>query len=319
MLLTGSSQAQSPPASWPNGKQFAFTVFDDPDFQTLEDGKAVYDFLGELGFRTTRGVWTVPSPVGDASYGVTCDDPGVLPWLLQLKRSGFELGLHNVTTHTSDRATTARGLDRFAEFFGPAPITMSQHYLCRESVYWGADRVSGIRKAAYTALTLGRNRGISHGHKPGHPLFWGDLCREKVRYMRNFAFLNINTLQSCPEMPYHDPERPFVDLWYAATEGHNAERFINALSEENQDRLEAEGGACIMYTHFAYQFRQSGRLNSRFCDLMRRLAKKNGWFVPIGPLLDHLGTFRKQREIGVRERARLERSWLSHKIRYGSA
>jgi hypothetical protein len=40
--------------------------------------------------------------------------------------------------------------------------------------------------------------------------------------------------------------------------GHNAGTFVRALSEQNQDRLEAEGGACIMYTHFAYQFFQNG-------------------------------------------------------------
>src|SRR5208283_979207 len=38
---------------WPKGRNFAFTVFDDPDGQSLEVTQLVYSFLGDLGFRTT--------------------------------------------------------------------------------------------------------------------------------------------------------------------------------------------------------------------------------------------------------------------------
>src|SRR5689334_12905307 len=89
---------------WPEGKSFAFTVFDDPDFQTLDDGPAVYSFLQDLGFRTTKGVWTLPGPRTD--HGVTCADARVLAWVQQLQRDGFEIGYHNGTTHTSSRAET---------------------------------------------------------------------------------------------------------------------------------------------------------------------------------------------------------------------
>jgi hypothetical protein len=40
------------------GRQgFAFTVFDDPDGQSLETTRLVCSFLADLGFRTTIGVW----------------------------------------------------------------------------------------------------------------------------------------------------------------------------------------------------------------------------------------------------------------------
>ena len=55
-------------------------------------------------------------------------------------------------------------------------------------------------------------------------------------------------------MPYHDPDRPYVNAWFAASEGADVTAFNRCLSEEHQDRLEAEGGACIMYTHFASGF-----------------------------------------------------------------
>ena len=304
---------------WLEGKTFAFTVFDDPDFQSLERGEPVYSLLEDLGFRTTRGIWPLRSPIGDASYGITCDDPGALTWFKQLQAAGFEMGLHNVSTHTSARERTIAGLDRFRELFGHDPIATSQHYLCEESLYWGAGRVTGAHKLVYTVGTLGKRTGKSHGHRPGHQYFWGDVCRSRIRYMRNFVFNEINTLRVCPYMPYHDPDRPYVNMWYASTEGVNAAAFVKAISEANQDRLEEEGGACIMYTHFAYGFVENGRLNSRFRELMRRLSKKNGWFVPVGTLLDYLRARQSHHEITRDARAKLERSWLTHKIRYGTA
>jgi hypothetical protein len=36
---------------WPGGKDFAFTIFDDADSQTLENGRPTYGLLAELGFR----------------------------------------------------------------------------------------------------------------------------------------------------------------------------------------------------------------------------------------------------------------------------
>ena len=60
-------------------------------------------------------------------------------------------------------------------------------------------------------------------------------------------------------MPYHDPRRPLVNSWFASSNGANPEVFLHCLSEKNQDRLEEEGGACVMYTHFANGFLEGGR------------------------------------------------------------
>jgi hypothetical protein len=57
-------------------------------------------------------------------------------------------------------------------------------------------------------------------------------------------------------MPFHDPDRPFVKYWFASSEGPSVQTFNETLSEANQEKLEAEGGACIMYTHFANGFLQ---------------------------------------------------------------
>jgi hypothetical protein len=90
------------------------------------------------------------------------------------------------------------------------------------------------------------------------------------------------------------------------------------LREENQDRLEAEEGVCIMYTHFGKRF-CNGILHPEFERLMRRLAKMDGWFVPVSELLDHLKSSRASLVIPPTELKRMEMRWLLSKLRRGSS
>jgi hypothetical protein len=303
---------------WPEGKKFAFTIFDDPDSQRLEDGKKIYSLLTDWGFRTTKAVWPLGPVREPNSPGDTCADPAYLAECHDLVRRGFEMGYHNATLHSSTRAETIQGLDAFREYFGHDPVSMANHYN-EEAIYWGPARLSGTRRAIYNLATLGRTRHRHFGHVEGHACFWGDVCRERIRYCRNFVFSGINTLGDCPLMPYHDPERPLVNAWYAASEGSNVERFVNTISEPSQDRLEAEGGACIMYTHFGHGYVENGRVNSRFQELMGRLSQKNGWFVPVGTLLDYLRRKNGLREISRADRAPIERRWLWEKLFRGTS
>ena len=89
-------------------------------------------------------------------------------------------------------------------------------------------------------------------------------------------------------MPYKDNAKPYVNYWFASSEGNNSKKFNRCISNENQDRLEEEGGACIMYTHFASGFCQNGKLSEQFKKQMERLSQKNGWFVPAFTLLEYL-------------------------------
>jgi hypothetical protein len=157
------------------------------------------------------------------------------------------------------------------------------------------------------------------GHVAGDPYFWGDLCQERIKYYRNFVFRDINTLKTCPFMPYHDAQRPYVNYWFASSEGQGLPQYNRCLQEKNQDRLEEEGGACIMYTHFACGFAEDGRLDPRFRALMERLSRKNGWFVPVRRLLDHLLATHGHYDITNAQRRRLEGRWLLGKIVSGTS
>ena len=301
--------------TWPDGRAFAFTIFDDTDDATVENVSPVYSFLRDLGLRTTKSVWATAGEGTPHIGGSTCDDGTYRRWTLELQAEGFEIGSHGATPTTSPRQVVLRSLERFRDIYGHDPSALANHSGCLESVYWGEDRVSGAPRLAYNVMTRFRRRGVFRGHQEGDPLFWGDLCRERVKYVRNFTYTDINTLAACPMMPYYDPDRPYVRAWFASSEGANVQAFNRRLSEADQDRLEAEGGACIMYTHLASGFLSDGELNERFRALMWRLARKNGWFVPASTLLDYLAKDGEPAVLTVGQRRALEVRWLRSKTR----
>jgi hypothetical protein len=302
---------------WPDGKRFAFSIFDDPDAQSLAGGRAVYSFLADLGFRTTRGVWPLGTTREVNSPGETCANPAYLAHNLELQKLGFEIGYHNATPHSSVRDETRQALDLFKSYFGHDPRAMANHYN-REAIYWGPARLSGFARTLYSA-SLSKNNSRFRGEVASEPEFWGDLCRERIEYCRNFVYADINTLDVCPWMPYHDPLRPLVRNWYSAADGANVKSYLRMLSAPNQDRLEEEGGACILYTHFGHGFVEDGKLDPRFSDLMTRLSRKNGWFVPVSTLLDYVADQRGPVQIGARERNRLQNRWLWQKVFRGTS
>jgi hypothetical protein len=274
----------------------------------------VYDFLYDLGVITTKSVWPTLGASTPIVGGTTCADPDYLAWTLQLQKRGFEIALHNATYHTSTRQGAIEGLARFREYFGAYPNIQVNHAGCRENIYWGDARVTGVNRLFYNLFTRFRSRGRFQGTDPSSDLFWGDMLKQHVQYVRNFVFAEINTLKVCPFMPYYDPLRPFVNYWFASSEGADCESFCRTICEANQDRLESEGGGCIMYTHFGKDFSDNGKLNEIFRRLMERLSKKNGWFVPVSTMLDFLRRQRGHRDITPRQRRRLERRWLWEKV-----
>lgn len=306
------------PPAWPDGASFAFTVFDDPDAQSYEDGRVVYSYLAGLGFRTTRGVWPGAAVRTPNSPGETCEHADYRRHSVALQEQGFEIGYHHTTKHSSTRDEIRRGLDAFREYFGHDPRTMANHYNA-EAIYWGSRRITPPLRAIYAAATFGRTNGKHFGEVEGHPSFWGDLCRDRIRYCRNFVFSDVDTLAACPWMPYHDPARPYVNAWYAATHAQHCAHFIDAIGERRQDQLEASGGACIVYTHFAANFVDGrGALDARVRTLIERLSRKNGWFVPVGTLLDFIAAQRGVTRLAAGARASLEWRWLAHKVLVGA-
>jgi glycosyltransferase involved in cell wall biosynthesis len=304
---------------FPNNRKFAFSILDDTDLSTVESVGPVYRLLQDLDMCTTKSVWPLASAPGAKFTGASLQDPQYRDFVLQLKNRGFEIALHNVRNTDSTRTEIEWGLEEFRSLVGDYPRLHANHCNNRDNVYWGSARFSTSASRLYDiAASLTRSR-IFEGHIEGSKHFWGDLCKKHIDYVRNLVFREINTERINPSMPYYDPSKPLVNAWFSSADGGDVVAFCNLLSESNQDRLESEGGICIVYTHFASGFSSNGRVHPRVEELLRRLARKDGWFVPVSRLLDFLRDERGTLSIPYSEIAAMERRWLKERVGIAAA
>lgn len=298
---------------FPDNKRFAFSIFDDTDLSTVESISPVYKLLTELGMRTTKSVWPLASVAEGKFGGCSLQDKPYLDFILQLRDAGFEIALHGVRNHHASRSLVQEGLAEFRRLIGCDPRIHANHSRNRDNIYWGANRFRVLKPFYAAASYFSGKRGFE-GHVPGSQFFWGDLCRERLDYMRDLVFHEINLDRVNPTMPYHDKAKPFVKYWFSSCHGADADSFCELLSERNQEKLERERGVCIVYTHFACGFVEDGRVHPRVEHLLRALAHRDGWFVPVSPLLDHLRAVRQPGAIPVSELINLECRWACDKI-----
>lgn len=296
---------------FPNGRRFAFTIMDDTDDATTENVRPIYRLLESLGMFTTKTVWPVRCDEGSANFfaGQTLDDLEYRDFVVDLQRRGFEIAFHCATMESSTRDRTVRGLARFAEIFGGPPGVHANHSYNRENLYWGVNRIDDpILRAIYGA-SLRQQEDFYQGHIPGSAFWWGDLASAQIKYMRNLTFNTINLARKNPSMPYRDLRRPYATWIFSASDAENADAFIDLIRESNQERLEREGGVCIVATHLGKGFCAGGKVREDVERLLVRLAKRPGWFVPVSPILDELKTRRVDDSLSPREWRVMQWQW----------
>ena len=293
---------------WPGNRDFAFTIFDDTDNALLEDVIAVYDVLLQAGIKTTKSVWMFDSIGKSRIGGISCANEKYCQYVKSLKNNGFEIALHNVSSSHSNRAQVIEGFNLFRKYFDEDPQSFANHADNRENLYWGADRLSGFRKFLYKIFA--RNHSFS-GHEPGSEWFWGDIAEDRLKYVRNFMFEELNTQKMDPFTPYRDLSKPFVNYWFSSSNAENIDVFKRNVTKEAIDRLEKEGGYTILYTHFC-TFAKNGRPDPYFTEIVDYLKGKNGWYVPVSTLLDYLtvNLSTAGNIIGPAQRRWLELRWL---------
>jgi hypothetical protein len=295
----------------PPGKQFALTFVDDTDASTRENTEPVYDLLAEHGFWGTKTVWPLQArrnsafrreleqQVATPDTGDTLEHPDYLDFIRKLRRAGFEIALHGVAAGNSTRDEILDGLRRYETALGEAPSMMVFHQTNIDNLYCGRDKLDSV---VFRTIERFSDRSEYEGHREGSRSFWGDLIKERFRYVRLpfHTIDDVDTLALNPSMPFHDSRRPYVPRWFAASDGADVVRFNRLLSDHNVLRLAQQRGACIVYTHFARGFarRRNGRrvLDSDFVRTVARVAKHPGaWFTTASGLLDRLAAIRSLR------------------------
>lgn len=260
---------------WPESKKFAFTIFDDTDNSYIDNISPIYDLLNKNEIYTTKSVWVKPSK--DEFEGYCLEDAVYLKYIKELEKQGFEIALHNVGSGYFSRAEITEGVDFFRELMGGNPKIQVNHVSNPDNLYWGSKRFVKPFSFLYRLLSR-RGPDKSSGEETDSIHFWGDIVKERIKYIRNFTFNGINTLKYDPHMPYIDPyKKDYSNYWFSSSDGHTVEEFNELLTKENIDKLEKEGGLCIVYTHFAEGFvDENGNLNPEFKNKIEYLSSKSG-------------------------------------------
>jgi hypothetical protein len=296
--------------NWPKGKRFAFSIFDDTDNATVEGIRPVYSLLSHLGIKITKSVWPLRSDPNDRFFGQSLQDEEYLDLMLELQDRGFEIGYHGARAGSNHRQITLEALDFFRDKIGHDPRTYAQHAPALENLYWGSLRT---RWPLLNRLAANCSQHkVFHGSDPNSPYFWGDICKARIPYVRNYGFSTANLFRCDPWTPYHDPRKPYVNQWFSTSGWLVAHRLDESLSRTRIDEWEQEGGLVILGGHLGQDFSCGGKVIPEFEKAMRLLAERNGWFAPVGVILDHISAQRGKRSLTDSEARVLELRWSRH-------
>jgi hypothetical protein len=302
------------PIKFPGDRRFAFTILDDTDDSTLENVRPIYERLRDLGFRTTKTVWSFGCAGRRSIYhsADTLERVEYLAFVRELVDGGFELASHGATMESSTREETKRSIDFLVREFGHCPRLYVNHGQNRENLYWGPNRF----QTTLFRWLFARFRGREYfcGEKPGTPYFWGDLASKHFEYVRNFTFRNLNMLRVNPEMPYQLDGTPDVPFWFSTTDAPNARVFARRLTRRALKALEEEGGVCIMSTHLGKGFMEGGSIRPEVDEILRYLAGRPGYYVPVSELLDLLRARGRGTRLEASEVWRLECRYVLDKL-----
>ena len=305
------------PVPFPDGKQFAFSIFDDTDVATLASIRPVYELLDGLGFRTTKSVWPLPYP-GDSWYqgSDTLDDPEYASYICHLQERGFEIAFHGASMESSERAQIKAAFEVYRQNLGRYPAAYAAHGGNCDNLYWGTDRFRfRLWRGLYAALG-GRRERASEGHRTESPFYWADLAAQHLRYVRSFTYDDLNLWNITAAIPYRTAGTPGVRAFFPSSFADNVAEFIELLSPARQGQLERERGLGIVGTHFGKGFVRDGRVHPGVVEVLTRLSQRPGWFQPVSTVLDYLAD--AQGEVVLLEGYRLfrlEGLWFWHSMR----
>ena len=271
----------------PGNKKFIFTIIDDTDDSFCPGINEVYDVLYENGLKTTKTLWVYPVRDTDRSKGECLQDKEYRKFVLNLKNKGFELGLHNVGSGYYEREEIIKGLAEYEEILGEKPKIHVNHSYNPDNIYCGPKRFSFpfniIVKYLYSNYTnfLGDIKNSKN--------YWADIHKRIIKYSRNYEIDDINTIKHNPYMPYKDKKYDeYCNYWYSSTFAPNQWMFNHIVTKESIDRLEKEGGICILYTHLGY-YHKNGKVDEGFKKMIKYIGKKeSGLFIPVSDVLDIL-------------------------------
>lgn len=274
--------------SWlPDSYEAAIAITDDPDNSSMKTFQTMYDFLADINFVTSRAMWVYKNdePTGTPSLDVKftaplLTDKECLDYCQMLSSKGFEICLHGASCGNNHRTRTIEAIQYLTDNIGHSPVFIC-HSKNADNLYWDAKTAnSNIEKLFLELYTKNK----CFGDVADSDYFWGDICSEKIRFIRMFRTRRLNTLAFNPSMPYHDFTKPYVNFWFSATKGHIPTLF----SDENIEQLCKEQGASILY-QYLHKYVKNDQIDF---DVKRALEKvaadKRLLIKPVSYILERL-------------------------------
>ena len=286
--------------SYPQGKDFAFTIFDDTDVSTLGNIKPIYDLLDSLGMRTTKSVWPLQCHVTNSDFAGshTLENKEYAAYVKDLSSRGFEIAFHGASMESSQREKTLTALEKFKDVVGYYPRVYACHGHNRENLYWGRKRITHPALRALYSIIDPRSNDHFLGELVGSSYFWGDLCNTHIDYVRTFTCRDLNIFNITKAIPYSVKQMPYLKACFITSDADNVEEFNEMLSSRHLKKLIEQRGVCILSVHFGKGFVKKGRVNSRTQEILEKISTSNGWFAPVSDILDFLRSGRD--DISVR-------------------
>lgn len=306
----------------PEGYKFAFTIVDDTDDSRIENIRPVYDFLTDLNIYVTKTVWPLACPEGSPLFfaGSTMEDVDYLSYVKELQQRGFEIALHNATMETSDRSRTQAGFEFMQKNFGSHEWLHCNHGNNSENIYWGGNRFSLWLYKQFGHHLFYRGSDFK-GEDEESRLFWGDICRERVKYVRSFTFSELNLFEITKNPVYRLNQTPYVKNWFITSDAADVNEFSSLVNRASLETLIDQGGVCILSTHLGKGFCRNGVLDPKFEDTMKYIALQGGWYAPASIILDALKDSCQDSPLSNSQRVVIETKFIAKSITrklYGS-
>jgi hypothetical protein len=265
-------------------------VTDDTDTATMEQVRAVYDYLSEQRFLTTKTVWAfnpeegcgIPPLPDSALRGITLEDAEYRRYCLGLKSRGFEICLHGASAGNNRRDRQEMALDIMRKEFG-SPGTYICHAKNADNPYWEEQTT---RLWPFNIL-LGRfSQHRCSGEDPASPYYWADLCYTCVEHIRLFRTRSTDTLAVNPSMPYYDPRKPLVRSWFSATK----RALRDCATPRALEALRRGNGLTVLYQYMhRYADARTLRLSDDLTDAVQRiLAAGDVLVAPVSTIMRRL-------------------------------
>jgi hypothetical protein len=266
-------------------------ITDDPDNGTFEQFKTMYDVLISLNLPTTRAMWffepiefsgTPQLPI--QFYSPLLSDHECCDYCKKLHEAGFEICLHGASSGNNDRTQMLAAIKFIEKEIGKLSVHIC-HSKNAENLYWDS---KCTHSPIVSFLLRFYTKNTCFGEVVGSRYFWGDICKEKIKYIRFYRTRQVNTLAFNPSMPYHESYKPYVNYWFSATKGYLPKLY----TQKNLDKLCRENGAGIAYQYMHKYVNSEGSIDAGVLETLERIANdKRIFFRPVSVLLDRLKQF----------------------------